>query len=274
MRIPRKVALVGATVALLALIPASSASAYSAGEKRAEKRQNARTKKIAKDLTAVKKLVDTVKGSIPSLSEVTAKIDAVDGRLKVIEGAAPQIIQGLQKLQTLATATEYGIGQVFIGGNPEPGALVVTPDVPDAVQQAQATNQFIASQSGAITVQVAVRSAESDGTGSSLPAAHCRVTVQQLGSVATRTSSPNPGLGGAPFWPIDQKSKQTSTAAANAAFPFGPKTSGEDADVLTDLTTGANSTAPAGSPTATAGTPFSVTLACVDTSPSTDDPSA
>ena len=285
MRIPRKVALLGATVLVLALLPAASASAYSPGEKRAEKRQNDRTRKLARDITALKKLADTVNTGLPGLS---SKLDAVDGRLKVIEGAAPQIIQGLTdlkaglekagagltKLQTLGTSTEYGIGQVFIAGNPEPGAFVVTPDIPDAVQQAQVTNQFIASQSGAITLQVGVRSAETDGTGADNPAAHCRVTVQQLGAAATRTSLPNAALGGAPFHPINTKSKQTSTEAANAGFPFGPKTSGDDADVLTDLTTGGNSTAPAGSPSATAGTPFSVTLACVDVSPSTEDPGA
>ena len=271
MRIPRKVALFAATVLVLALLPATSASAYSAGEKRAERKQNARTKKLAKDLTAVRKLIDTVNEGVPGLRST---IEGVDTRLKVIEAAAPQIISGLQSLRTLGTSTEYGIGQVFIGGNPEPGAFVVTPDIPDAVQQAQVTNQFIAGQSGAITVRVGVRSAENDGTGSDNPAAHCRVTVQQLGSAATRTSTPNTALGGAPFHPIDTKSKQTSTETANQGFPFGPKTSGDDADVLTDLTTGSNSTAPAGSPSATAGTPFSVTLACVDVSASADNPAS
>src|SRR3954453_14593517 len=158
MRIPRKVVLIGATAAMLALIPASSASAYSAGEKKAEKKQNARAKKLSADLTALKKLVETVNGSIPGLSGGTAKIDAgatktdaVDGRLKVIEGAAPQIIQGLADLKTgletagaglngLKTAvgsTEYGVGQVFNGATPIPGAFLVTSDIPDAVQQAQ-----------------------------------------------------------------------------------------------------------------------------------------
>src|SRR5215213_11570845 len=97
MRIPRKVALLGAAVVVLALaLPASSAFAYNASEKRAEKRQNARTKKLGKDLTALKKLVDTVNGGVPGLS---GKIDAVDARLKTIEGAAPALIQGLTDLK-------------------------------------------------------------------------------------------------------------------------------------------------------------------------------
>jgi hypothetical protein len=274
MRIPRKLALFGAAVLILALLPVSSAFAYNAKEKKSEVRQNARTKKLSKDLTALKKVVDTVNQGLPGLKTT---IEGVDARLKVIEGAAPQIISGLQSLKTLGTSTEYGIGQVFIGGNPEPGAFVVTPDIPDAVQQAQVTNQFIASQPGAITLRVGVRSAENDGTGPDNPAAHCRVTITQEGapaSPAARTSSPNPALSGAPFWPIDTKSKQTSTETANQGFPFGPKTSGDDADVLTDLTTGSNSTAPAGTPTASAGQPFSVSLACVDISASADNPAS
>jgi hypothetical protein len=275
MRIPRKVALFGATVLMLALIPASSAFAYNASEKASEKRQNARTSKLAKDLTAAKK----------SMVDLGTKIDGVDGRLKAIEGAAPQIVKGLgdlrdaslalkaglEGLKSLATSTEYGVGQVFIGGNPEGGAFIVTPDIPDAVQQAQSTAQFIAQQSGAITVRVGIRSAESDGTGGDNPAAACRVTIVQEGAAPNaRTSLPNPDLGGAPFWQIQNKSPQTSTDPAQAGFPFGLIAT----DQTTDLTSGANSTAPAGSPSATAGTPFTVTLSCVDTSPSAADPTA
>jgi hypothetical protein len=160
---------------------------------------------------------------------------------------------------------------VFIGGNPEPGAFVVTPDIPDAVQQAQVTNQFIASQAGAITLRVGIRSAESDGTSGADPAASCRVTILQEGAAPNaRTSLPNPDLGGAPFWQIQNKSPQTSTDPAQAGFPFGLIST----DQTADLTTGANSTAPAGSPSATAGLPFTVSLSCVDTTPSTTDPSA
>jgi hypothetical protein len=273
MRIPRKVVLIGATAGMLALIPVSSASAYSAGERRAEQRQNARSKKLAKDLTTVRKAVDTVNTSLGSLS---TKVDGVDGRLKVIEGAAPAIIKGLsdlkaglEGLQKLGTSTEYGVGQVFIGGNPEPGAFVATPDIPDAVQQATVTSQFIAGQNGAITMRVGVRSAESDGTSGSDPAASCRVTIVQEGAAPNaRTSLPNPDLGGAPFWSIHNKSPQTSTT--ETSFPFGLIST----DQTADLTTGANSTAPAGSPAATAGTPYTVTLSCVDTTASKDDPTA
>jgi hypothetical protein len=266
MRIPRKVVLFAAAVMVLALVPASSASA-------SEKGQNARIKKLSKDLSAVKK----------SMADLSTKTDSIDGRLKGIEAAAPQLVKGLndlkdaslalksglESLKSLATSTEYGVGQVFIGGNPEPGAFVVTPDIPDAVQQAQVTNQFIASQSGAITMRVAVRSAESDGAPSNDAAASCRVTILQEGAAPNaRTSTPNPGLGGAPFWDIDYRSPQTSTT--ETSFPFGLIST----DATVDLTTGSNSTAPAGSPSATAGTPFTASLSCVDTTPSTTDPTA
>jgi hypothetical protein len=286
MRIPRKAALLGATVASLALIPAPGAL----GASKADQAQNARIKKLSKDLTAAKKVLDSTSDNATT---ALTKIDNLDGRLKVIEGGVPTIIKalgdlkdgltqagaGLTSLKTLATSTEYGIGQVFIGATPQAGAFLVTPDIPDTVQQAQTSGTFLASGAGTIHVFVGVRSAESDGDGS-VPAAHCRVTVIGSGG-STTTSKPNAGLGGAPFWPINTKSAQTSTDAANAGFPFGPKSSGSDADTLIDLTDtsgGGNATAPGGAGTeaaaAGAGSAINVQLSCVDTSPSTTDPSA
>ena len=97
---------------------------------------------------------------------------------------------------------------------------------------------------------------------------------------STTTSKPNAALGGAPFYGL-AKSAETSTDAANAAFPFGPKTSGTDADNLVDLTdTGGsgNAFAPGGAGTeataAGAGARIDVQLSCVDTTPSTTDPTA
>jgi hypothetical protein len=272
MRIPRKVALFGAAVVILALLPASSAVAYNAKEKKSEVRQNARTKKLSKDLTAVKK-------SLLELPGLITKVDGIDGRLKAIEAAAPQLVKGLndlkdaslalkaglEGLKSLATSTEYGIGQVFIGASPASGAFVVTPDIPDAVQQAQVSQTFVPSASGTITVRVGVRSAESDGTGSTNPAASCRVTVTGAGAGNFVTSTPNAGLGGAPFYPIANKSPQTSET--ETSFPFGPIST----DQLTDLTAASNSS---GTATATAGSPYNVTLDCVDTTPSTTDPTA
>jgi hypothetical protein len=291
MRIPRKVLLLGMTMAMLALIPASSAFGYSAGEKKAEKKQNARIKKLSKDLSAAK---NKIREFDKTFSTQGASLTSIDTRLKTIEGAAPALIDGLGKLKTgletagagltslktLATSQEYGVAQVFIGATPLAGAFLTTPDIPDAVHQAQTMGTFLATGAGAITVRVAVRSAESDGTGSSLPAAHCRVTATGSGG-STTTSKPNTGLGGAPFWAINTKSALTSTDPANAGFPFGPKTSGADADNLVDLTDtsgSGNAVAPGGPGTEAAssgpGQAITVQLSCVDTSPSTTDPSA
>jgi hypothetical protein len=210
-------------------------------------------------------------------------INDLSARLKVIETAAPAIIQGLQdlkaglttagegltKLKTLATSTEYGIGQLIVisagpTANPQAGSFLVTPDIPDAVQQAQTTQQFVAQHSGNLAVAFGVRSAESDGTGSSLPAALCKVTVTNAGGT-TQTTAANPSIGGLPFQPVNDKSALTSTIAANAGFPFGLKTTAPDEDKTTTFV----STVPvAASATYTAG------LSCVDTSPDANDPSA
>lgn len=282
-----RAALIAATAAAAALIPAASAVAngpnaarLTSKERAAEARQNTQIKKVAAGLRAVTVTVGTIAG--------------IDDRLKTIEGAAPQIITGLGQLKTgletvgagltalktLAGSTEYGIGQVFVGATPAAGAFLVTPDIPDAVQQAQTSGTFIAGNAGLITVRVGVRSAESDGDGT-IPAAHCRVTVTGPGATLATTSKPNAALGGAPFYPINTKSALTSTETANAGFPFGPKSSGTDADTLVDLTDiggSGNATTPLGpgteSTAAGAGQMFTVQLACVDTSASSTDPSA
>jgi hypothetical protein len=263
-----------------------------------EKKQDARIVKVNKRVTLalasandtankVAGLTSAFEDQTAALVNLTTLANGTDARLKVIEAGVPQVFDaltklgtaaqqlkdglttvgaGLTSLKTLATSTEYGIGQVFIAGSPAAGAFVVTPDIPDAVQQAQTSQTFIAGAPGTITVRVGVRSAESDGTGSSNPAADCRVTVT-AGNTGT-TSSPNAGIGGAPFYPIDNKSPQTSTT--EQGFPFGPIST----DQLTDLTTAGNSTSPASAATATAGLPYQVTLSCVDLSPSSTDPSA
>jgi hypothetical protein len=57
----------------------------------------------------------------------------------------------------------------------------------------------------------------------------------------------------------------TSTAPANAGFPFGLKQSGPDADQTVTYA----STVPVA-----AGDTYTAALSCVDTSPSSTDPSA
>ncbi len=143
----------------------------------------------------------------------------------------------------------------------------MTPDIPDSVQQAMTTQQFKAQGSGTITVLYGVRSGESDGTGSSLPAAHCKVTVSNE-SNEIETTAANASLGGVPFQPVNTKSALTSTTPANAGFPFGLKTdnTANDADVTTTFASAVNVLA--------ANDTYTVGLSCVDTSASSTDPSA
>jgi hypothetical protein len=132
------------------------------------------------------------------------------------------------------------------------------------VQQAQSEQQFVAQHTGALIVAYGVRSAESDGTGASKPAALCKVTVTNKAG-STQTTAANPNIGGLPFQPVDNKSALTSTDPANAGFPFGLKTNGADADLTTNFVSSIN---------VTAGDTYTVGMACVDTSPDATDPSA
>jgi hypothetical protein len=304
---PRRKGVTACVVAVASLSVLTSTAG--AATSKAEKTQNAAIKKgatqiarnkanIAKQnkaiggiLSAASKAGAAINGLTTGLAKAQADATSANGGVAAILSQVPTITNallalqtglvqagaGLTSLQQLATSTEYGIGQVFIGAAPDAGAFLVTPDIPDAVQQAQTSETFVAQAAGAITVQVGVRSAESDGTGATLPAADCRVTVIGPGGTTVTVSKPNGALGGAPFYPINTKSPQTSTVPADAGFPFGPIGS----DVLTNLTdTGAsgNATTPLGAGTgaaiAGAGQTYTVTLDCVDLSPSTTDPTA
>jgi X-X-X-Leu-X-X-Gly heptad repeat protein len=287
----KRAALVAVAVGLL-LVPATNAAA--AGS-RASAREQAQNHRISKVIDATRKisvqlgglsggirtLGETVASHTNSIADLKGQTGKLDSRLKVIEGAAPQILDaltklkdgltqaadGLTKLKTLATSTEYGFGQLIVltpGPQAEAGSFVETPDIPDAVQQAQTEQQFVAQHSGNLAVSYGVRSAESDGTGSSNPAALCKVTVTNQGGT-TQTTAANPSLGGLPFQPVNNKSALTSTDPANAGFPFGLKTNGPDADQTTTFV----STVPVA-----AGATYTVGLSCVDTSPDPNDPSA
>jgi hypothetical protein len=307
----RSIAWLVAVAVGLMLIPAAGASAsdvsaaYNKKDKRAEKRQNARITRIVKGAAKLGKTVSAqgtaIAGANAAILAEGAKSNDIDARLKVIEGAAPQIIKGLgdlkdgltalktgletagaglTSLKTLVTSTEYGIGQVYFGATPQSGSFVVTPNIPDDVQQAQTTQVFNAGAgSGVIHVLVGVRSNESDGDGT-VPAAHCRVTVvDDLGHTTTsKPTAAGAGIGTAPFYPILTKSTVTSTTPANAGFPFGQKASAPDADTVIDLTdTGGSGNAVAPdttAATATATKSYTVSLTCVDLSPSPTDPSA
>jgi hypothetical protein len=214
---------------------------------------------VVANLAAVKATVDAIVANVPAItSALTALKDGLTAA-----GA------GLTSLKTLATSTEYGFGQVIvISAGPTPnaqlGSFVVTPDIPDSVQQAQTEQQFVAQHSGVLAVAYGIRSFESDGTGAADPAGLCKVTVTNEAGT-TETTAANAGLGGLPFQPVNLKSVPTSTVPANAGFPFGLKTTAPDADNTTTFA----STVPVA-----AGDTYTVGLACVDTTASSSDPTA
>jgi X-X-X-Leu-X-X-Gly heptad repeat protein len=299
MRKRRTLALLLAVAVVLGLVAAGSASAFNKKQRAHEKRQNAAIGRVAKatarNTNRIAALTTSVNTQTKSLADLTTLVTGIDNRLKAIEAGVPAVLDGLNKLadaanqlkdgltqlktgleqagaglnslKTLATSQEYGFGQLIVlnpGPNAEAGSFVETPDIPDAVQQAQTEQQFVAQHTGNLAVAYGVRSNESDGTGASNPAAVCKVTVTNAGGT-TQTTAANPSLGGLPFQPVNNKSAMTSTDPANAGFPFGLKQTGADADQTTTFV----STVPV-----TAGATYTVGLACVDTSPSTTDPSA
>jgi uncharacterized protein YoxC len=296
MRKRRTVAWLVACAVGLALVPATDAMAASAHEKK----QDARIAKVNKRVSnAIKKATQTankvaglttaLEDQTQALVNLTTLTGDINGRLKAIEAGVPAVFDaltklgdaatqlkagleqagaGLNSLKTLATSQEYGFGQLLTstGGPPtaEAGSFVETPDIPDAVQQAQTTQQFVAQHNGVLIVLYGVRSNETDGTGAAKPAAFCKATVTNEGG-STETTAANPNLGGLPFQPVPNKSAMTSTDPANAGFPFGLKQTGADAD---QTVTFASTVAVA------AGDTYTVGLSCVDTSPDATDPSA
>src|SRR3954447_22412074 len=155
--------------ALLAVVAMCAVPAFASAATRTDRSQNERIARHAKSIKKIAAVLTLLSGK------------GLDGRLKVIEDAAPQIIDGLTqlkdgltqledgltqagdgltKLKTLASSTEYGIGQLIVlepAPNPQEGSFIETPDIPDAVQQAQATQQFVAQQTGALAVSYGVR---------------------------------------------------------------------------------------------------------------------
>jgi hypothetical protein len=221
--------------------------------------------------------LNTVLAAVPQVLDALTQLR--DGSLALKKGLedagaaiktlADATTAGFTRVSTFLGATEYGIAQVSVVTAPGPpptiapqvGAFLTTPNIPDDVQQAQTEQTFRAEDTGAVLISYGVRSGESDGTGATLPAANCRITV-------TNEAGETESIGGAPpFAPVNTKSALTSTTPQNAGFPFGPKTNNtnNDADVLTNAPT---------SIIVQDGDSYTVSMACVDITPNKDDPSA
>ena len=295
------VAVLAASLLLTAAAVPASAADPTAKAAVSKKKLNRDLRKVRVRTTTAERRIRAINTTIAALQ---ALANGNKTGLDFLNSAAPQLVNGLTQLRdgslqlkagleqagaglvalrdattagfntvrTSLTSTEYGIAQAIViedptgtpAPNPQEGSFVQTPDVPDAVQQAQVTQQFVAQQAGVLAIAYGVRSGESDGTGAELPAAHCRVTVTDS-SGAVGSTGPNAAFGGLPYQAVNDKSALTSTDAANAAFPFGLKTSGADADKTTTLTT---------SVPVSAGEVYTLGLACVDVSPDANNPSA
>ncbi|HEX8086816.1 MAG TPA: hypothetical protein VF529_21190 [Solirubrobacteraceae bacterium] len=303
-------ALVGAPTAGAASSSGNHAKAQSAVTKKKLARDIASVRRRTNAARrTLRTLGRTIAALQTSLNDVRTKGEGTQGQVNGILAAVPQVLDALTQLrdgslalkaglETLATkttegfntvtgvltqlgngltdvgdflgATEYGFGQVIVL-QPAPagqaGSFIVTPDIPDTVQQAMTHQEFIAQHTGTLAVAYGVRSGENDGDGTT-PAAHCRVRVTN--GASTGTTAANPGLGGLPFQPVNDKSALTSTAPANAGFPFGLKQDavGPPADEEDHTTTFVSSVNVA------AGDRYEVELSCVDLSPDADDPEA
>jgi hypothetical protein len=156
----------------LALVPAIDASARTTRQSAAERKQN---RKIAE------LVVKTVK-TAGDVAALTTTVGGIDARLKVIEGAAPQIIDGLTKLKDGLTtagaalqklgdayqAVEYGRAALFYtNGTAVAGTAVTSADIPDdgnAINVAEDAIVAIPTTAATtINLRAAIRSAESDG---------------------------------------------------------------------------------------------------------------
>lgn len=167
----RTVCLAATTVAVLAFGAAAETShaAPAGAQARIDKRQDKRVRSLRNQ---TKVLTMTVADQGKALADLKTGVEAIDNRVKAIEGAAPQLIAGLTKLADAYTAVEYGVARLYSGSTAVPGATIVTSDIPDDGNTASAngTLPFVSAGSEALTLRGAIRSVEADGEASGDPA--------------------------------------------------------------------------------------------------------
>jgi hypothetical protein len=192
MKRQRKVAWLIALAVALTLIPTVDATAAKRSSAR-EQAQNHRISRLIRTTTAiglrVATLTRTAGDQTKALADVTTLANGIDGRLKAIEAAAPQIIDGLTKLTAGLTklgdaygAVEYGRAGIFLSGSSVvAGGTVTSADIPDD-GNAITTGEDAVITAGAATTTVdlraAIRSAESDGDDASKTAGQAGGFVQ------------------------------------------------------------------------------------------------
>src|SRR4051812_17279432 len=185
MRKRRTVAWLVALAVGLTLVPATQALAASTHEKKQDariakvnRRVSAVVKKATKTANKVAGLTTALQDQTQALVNLTTLTNAIDGRLKFIEGAAPAIVQGLtdlkaglEKLGAAYQAVEYGRAGIFAGDadlTVAAGGTVTSADIPDdgnAITTGE--NAVVVAGAGAtgesLNLRAAIRSNESDG---------------------------------------------------------------------------------------------------------------
>jgi len=218
MRKRRNVALLLAVVVGMMLVPAMSASAASKHERKQNAAIGKASKAAARALNRIAALTTVVGDQTKSLADLQTLANGIDGRLKFIEAAAPQIVQGLtdlkngllalkdgtEKLGAAYQAVEYGRAGIFAGDADltiAAGGTVTSADIPDdgnAITTGE--DAIVVAGAGATTeslnLRAAIRSNESDGdtTGETAGQAggYIFVVNNDTGVRVPCTGAPNP----------------------------------------------------------------------------------
>ena len=269
-RIPLLIAAVAALCLAIAVPTASAAT----------KTDRAQTKAIKKQAKAIKKNSSGVKKTSSSVNKLNASAKALDSALKTLKtvadradangnafvAAAPAVLKGLSDLrdgllaagaglttlQKLAGSQEYGYAQISVGGTPQQGAFVQTPDIPDTVQQASTSQQFVTPggtvAGTTLAASYGIRGGEIEPTG---PQGFCRTTVvnDTTGTTGTLPGDPIGAPGGSTTGFL--------TVATSTPFAAGFGPAGSDTPITAAVPT----------VTVTAGDVYTVNVACIDTPP-------
>src|SRR3954452_5371187 len=217
---PSCAALCAVAVGLL-LLPVTNASAIS----RASAREQAQNHRISRAIDATRQITlklgnltgtlgnvgKAIVGHEQRLQSLETLTGNIDGRLKLIEAAAPQIVDALQKLQAGLTklgdayqAVEYGRAAVSPGDTDltvAAGGAGTSADIPDDGNAISVDEDaFVVAGAGAtnetLDLRALIRSAESDGDSSSKTAGQAGGFIQvanaDTGARAPCIGAPNP----------------------------------------------------------------------------------
>ncbi|MEA2171983.1 MAG: hypothetical protein QOF76_5283 [Solirubrobacteraceae bacterium] len=227
--------LIAATIVVVAVTAPTAQAAT-----KTDRKQNAALKQLAKagDFAVLQAKVAAggadaasalAQAAQAAVAGVSAKVDAILAAVPTITKSLKDLADGLTtagagltKLGSAAAAQEYGVIKLQLGGVDLPGAILVSPDIPDDSNGTTVTGTLIGSipattPAKPITVRAGIRSGESDGTGAALPAG-------QAGIVSMRIDSPNAALegGGNAASPPAAGFYLPLTSAANATYGGAP----------------------------------------------------